>query len=652
MVLLLAGFHVYAEEWDPPNSVLNPGFEEAAESRLPAAWSGDRTVYSRDTAVKHSGEASLKFENADADKYVLCVQSLPFEVGKKYRFSAWVKSENVEGSDHGATICIEYRDAEGKWAGGTYCRTGLKGSTDWTRLEAVSAPVPEGVAAGNIVCYLRKGMTGTAWWDDVEVRVHRADPLAIKLLAPNYRGEITDAGPESVRVLADMANIADYPLTANDVELHWTVTPQDENEPSGTGVEAVADSLMNELQIPGKALAPGMYGISIQLRERVSGEVLSTKTCTVTRLSETPNRTAYFDEYNRLIYQGKPFFPLGMYWGGVDDEMLDIYADSPFNCLMPYHMLSRDDMDLVHGRGLKVIYSVKDCYAFLKSLPQQIKTEDDERPFIASKVEAFRDHPALLAWYLNDEAPLTQLERLIMHKEWLEELDPNHPTWSVLYQIGEIGGYFDTCHAIGTDPYPIPSKPASMAGEWTRKTVDAMHGARPVWMVPQVFNWAAYKKTEEEKAQQRQPTIDEIRSMTWQCIAEGANGLIFYSWFNIYSPDRNAGLDFDAFWPQFKAVVQEVKDMTPALLSVETPPAIATDEADWLNWTVKRVEKTTYLIAVNNSTEAHQTTFTLPFAPASVKKFGTDEAIPMSDPKLLHLNFEPLGVWLCGIVER
>ena len=49
----------------------------------------------------------------------------------------------------------------------------------------------------------------------------------------------------------------------------------------------------------------------------------------------------------------------------------------------------------------------------------------------------------------------------------------------------------------------------------------------PVWMVPQVFNWAAYKKSENEKAEQRQPSIDEVRSVTWQCLAEGAaNGLV------------------------------------------------------------------------------------------------------------------------------
>ena len=307
--------------------------------------------------------------------------------------------------------------------------------------------------------------------------------------------------------------------------------------------------------------------------------------------NKTPQRAVYIDSYNRLICNGEPFFPLGMYWGEPDAEQLDIYADSAFNCLMPYPMLSEEQMDLIHARGLKTFYSLKGCYTFAKWHPEAIQTEEDELPFIRKKVEVVREHPALLAWYLNDESPLIHQDRLVAHRQWLEELDPNHPTWAVLYQIGDIEGFFPTCHAIGTDPYPVPEHPLGMVGDWTRKTVHAMHGARPVWMVPQVFNWAAYKKREGEKAQQRQPTIDEVRSMTWQCIAEGASGLVYYSWFNLYSPEENAGLDFPTYWAEFKKVVQEVKDMTPVLLSVEETPDITAPKADWLNWTLKKVEK-------------------------------------------------------------
>jgi hypothetical protein len=642
--LLLVGLATVADDWNPQNLAVNPGFEEAGGNGLPVQWRGDTTIYSRDTSVKRSGEASLKFVNADPEKYRLCVQSVPFEVGAKYEFSVWVKTEGVEGSEAGASICVEFADGDGKYVTGTY-PAGVQGTSDWTQVKTLSKRVPENVASGTVVCYLRRSMTGTAWWDDLEVKRHRGDPLTIKVVSPNYRNEITDAGPAKVRVRAEV-DLFDHLQAIADVALAWRITPEHTAEAVASGTADVSEDAATEILLPGKELKPGKYMIEVELKEKSTGDVLSTRTCKVTRLTETPRRTVFIDSHNRLICDGKPFFPLGMYWGTPDAEQLDIYADSAFNCLMPYNPLDKARMDLIHARGLKTFYSVKDCYTFLKSCPKAIETEDDELTFIRNKVETFRDHPALLAWYLNDEAPLTHLDRLVAHREWLEELDPNHPTWAVLYQIGDIGGYFPTCHAIGTDPYPVSTRPAAMAGEWARKTVNAMHGARPVWMVPQVFNWAAYKKTEKEKAENRQPTMEEVRSMTWQCLAEGANGLIYYSWFNLYFPHRNVGLDFDAYWAEFKEVVQEVEDMIPALLSIEEPPDIGTANADWLNWTAKRVGKTTYLIAVNNAPEPHSATFAMPQKATSAKEAGTGEELALEEGKALRLDFSPLGVRL------
>ena len=34
-----------------------------------------------------------------------------------------------------------------------------------------------------------------------------------------------------------------------------------------------------------------------------------------------------------------------MYFGAVKPEELEIYADSKFNCLMPYHAISRESLD-------------------------------------------------------------------------------------------------------------------------------------------------------------------------------------------------------------------------------------------------------------------------------------------------------------------
>ncbi len=68
-------------------------------------------------------------------------------------------------------------------------------------------------------------------------------------------------------------------------------------------------------------------------------------------------------------------------------------------------MASRQQMDLADQCGLKVIYSIKDWYFGLRYCPPDIRSVADEEPKIRERVRAFRDHPALLAWYLNDELP-------------------------------------------------------------------------------------------------------------------------------------------------------------------------------------------------------------------------------------------------------
>ncbi len=159
------------------------------------------------------------------------------------------------------------------------------------------------------------------------------------------------------------------------------------------------------------------------------------------------------------------------------------------------------------------------------------------------------------------------LPRLAARRDLMEKLDPGHPGWSVLYQYNSIREYMPSFDVVGTDPYPIPSKPAAMATEWTKKTVRGTLGCKPVWQVPQAFNWAGYRKTPEEKAKCRAPTEAELRSMCWQCIANGANGLVMYSFFDLEK--RPSGEEFERRWAECCRVGEEIRAQFPVLLSVE-----------------------------------------------------------------------------------
>lgn len=597
--------------------LVNAGFEHSvAKGTMPKSWRGDTNVYSLDRTVKRSGEASLKYENAEPNHYRLAAQMVPLLPGRKYRFSVWIKTDQIVGQESGATICLEWQDKDGKWMGGTY-PTGIKGTRDWTRVEGV-VRIPKEAGAVNLQCYVRKGMTGTAWFDDVTVEQIVDPPMRTVLLSPNYRGRITGEGPKDATLRVHL-DLTDYDFAVEDLELAYLLRSSDEKRLDGrTGVTPNIDG-PTDLRIPLPSLEPGRYDLAIHLLDP-DQKVLQESKHTLERVADNFQPTCTIDAHGRLLVEGKPFLPLGMYWSSIKEDELKIYADSKFNCLMPYGSPNEEQMDLAHRHGMKVIYSVKDFYAGSGHAPGFIKSEADEKPNVLDRVERFSDHPALLAWYLNDELSQSFMPRLEAHQQWIDRADPNHPTWVVLYQFREVGAYINSFDVIGTDPYPIGRAPASEAAMWTAETRRQVDGARPLWQVPQIHNWINYRKDDGKSDDYRTPTYDEMRSMAWQCLCEGAIGLIFYSWFDLR---RNPDVPFEQQWGELKRIAAEIDELAPILLSVDKIPTFSLevsggtqerpeDAPSWLHHLVRHDNGKTYIFAVNDGDGSGQVRFHQP----------------------------------------
>ena len=586
-----------AQEWGDatgPNLVRNPSFEQF-EDDVPVAWSVPAAVYAIEDQGALDGDHSLKYVNDDPERYLLCSQSIELEVGAVYEMAVSVRTEGLVGEEFGASICVEWADADGGWLGGSYAG-GRRGDTpEWTRIVHRTRPIPAEAAGCTVKCYVRRDMTGAAWWDDVSVRRVRRTPMETLLVAPQYRGWVTDDGPAAAEVRARFT-WADVPGGAEASRLVTSVAPRDGDEAlaSLTSEDLPDDELRVSLPLP--ELALGEYVLSVALQRKDTGETFFVSSHRLERRTG-PMPRCFIDEHNRLIAEGEPFFPLGMYWGGITEEDLDIYDDGPFNCIMPYSLPDEEKLDLAMAHGIRIIYSIKDFYAGTRWCPGFIKTEADEEPKVRERVRRFRDHPALLGWYLNDELPLSMRDRLEAHQRWVEEEDPNHPTWVVLYQVAQVGDYAKTFDVIGTDPYPIgKNRPLSMAADWTIQTREAVDDSRAVWMVPQAFQW---------KDGDRRPTRAEMRCMAWQCICAGADGLIFYSWSAVRRDER---INFEEYWADMLAVGEEIKQHVPALLSIEPNPTIEVHAPEGVHWTARTLDGATSLFVVNSSDEAQQVT--------------------------------------------
>ena len=169
------------------------------------------------------------------------------------------------------------------------------------------------------------------------------------------------------------------------------------------------------------------------------------------------------------------------------------------------------------------------------------------------------DHPALLGWYISDEPTgnnkspeqLEEIYRLV------NKNDPWHPV-SIVFMAPFLSSkkYINALDIVMADPYPIPDLPVTMAGDVAGQLKAEFNGKRPVWIVPQAFGggelWG------------REPTIQEIRSMTWQSIIKGATGIQYFV---------RQGLNYfpksTATWGECGRMAMEVAELTPWLLSDE-----------------------------------------------------------------------------------
>jgi hypothetical protein len=334
---------------------------------------------------------------------------------------------------------------------------------------------------------------------------------------------------------------------------------------------------------------------------------------------------------------GKPFFPFGYYMYNVDGKILDAYVKGPFNCMMPYMYLPTNKFDAIWARGIRVIASLKDFMPGARHAPvKKIETQGDADRGLIRRIEMMKDHPAVIAWYMNDESSVSHIPRLERQYRILKEMDPEHPAWSVLFQHDQIRMYVDTCDVIGTDPYPIALKPIGIAAEYARDTVSGFFG-RAVWQVPQAFAWKWWIENANEN-DHRFPTKEECRSMVWQAIANGANGVVQYCFGTMW--DRMSKDEFAEAWREQCEIGAEVTKFIPVLLAEPAPnatgyPAGVSGRA-WLH------DGATYLLVVNETREAKSVSLTLPDTFGSAKAM-LDESYPKLQGRRVAFILKPIG---------
>lgn len=275
-----------------------------------------------------------------------------------------------------------------------------------------------------------------------------------------------------------------------------------------------------------------------------------------------------------LIVNKLPFFPFGFYcYSPVYPSLPEEEVVKGFNVMSPYQKITPETlnerkayMDRCAEIGMKVHYNLLSVSGG-GGVGSKIEGLSDEqkRQRLIDEIKAFRDHPALLGWYISDEpngksVTPAQLEEIY---KTVKENDPWHPV-SIVFMSPFINArsYSEALDIVMADPYPVPDHPVTIAGDVAALLSSEFKGKRPVWIVPQAFGGG--------ELWSREPTSQEIRSMTWQSIINGATGIQYFVRQGLNYFPKSAST-----WGECGKMATEVAELTPWLLSdEETLPVV------------------------------------------------------------------------------
>ena len=243
-------------------------------------------------------------------------------------------------------------------------------------------------------------------------------------------------------------------------------------------------------------------------------------------------------------------------------------------------------------------------------------------------VKQFDRHPALWAWYVVDEPDLSGIPpgQVCEACRSLKAAGACKPTALVLYQDYQALHYGNLADITMIVRYPIPWLPLANFGQHVTMARLALGRDKPLIAVIQAFDWASCPEMLPGRKNFRAPTHEEIRCMTYEALARGANGLIYYA----YDSGRWKLREHPDTWEALQSIAREVNSRLPlfqaqpqwwakhhkfsdpehgfnaALESSVTSALLRVNEGNAL------VPVGDYIVAVNNTDREQECSFELP----------------------------------------
>jgi hypothetical protein len=349
-----------------------------------------------------------------------------------------------------------------------------------------------------------------------------------------------------------------------------------------------------------------------------------------------------------MFVNGKPFFPLMLYssfgidtasgtykicryTGPTDDatnrKRLKAIKDAGFNALMSYtlnlygqkvsgpgwqpgerakfpgyasettealyHEAAQKFLDYCKDAGLMAMIGANSTYTLTLPLPPADRKGrwEKHKGRIARTIKKFKNHPALLMWYMFDEPSSvnTPPNDLIQTYQYAKKLDQNHPFYMAAADPRNDQEYFSAVDIVAPDSYPLAfNKPITNDTINLPKYKKAQKNGWPiVWQIIQMCQW-------KSELQQQLPTEKQIRTQCFLALASNLKGMAFYSYYN-YPQNRPEQ------WKQISNAVNSLHSFLPDILASEKFVSDGLTQNQDIKYILHKVKDKRYylLIAVN-----------------------------------------------------
>lgn len=578
--------------------VYNTGFEDPNDPKI-----GLQKGFRRAPGEGVNGNAAIRVDReGDATKEslwaVIRLDGADFQPDIRYTLSFQYRTKglrNVRTRPSPFIMAqIEYKMADEKaWMPPRFQSTEMPKNEDF-QLYTLDFTVPEGVKQVTIALELRQFYEGTIWFDDVEI--HSAGAASSVLLRQPCQCTFTDKDGR-------------FSLTYSGPPEHDGIFAAVELEKDGKAVASKVIPVSGD-RIDGdfgSGLEIGPAKLNVWVANVKTGRRFLSRSFQVQVRKDIPlpPNAVMTDEHERMIVDGKPFMPIGMFISpATAEERMDAYktmSEAGFNVVMDYGSIYLrapgsnlpfgeperilQGLDSVRETGLRFLFSLQPICQPPQSLKRFAGVTAPEE-ILNKLIPAISGHPAIFGWYMNDEMDEYAVPQGVAFREQVNSLDPWHPTVALTNRAGALPDYARTGDHIAQDAYPLGKR---ANGDDISRMLQYMESGKRTgllyWGAAQTFNWAWWRKdvtTPAEYAEYYDPNPTQIRAINYLFAIGGARAFLMYNYPVKERWGEQAKKFGDPDWyKRARAALPEIatplKKAEPYIMGIGTPPEISVE---------------------------------------------------------------------------